>query len=140
MDGDQRETLGVEIGRSLARVGERVSRLQTAHTLLNLLAVIGGLVSTLLAGGSAANGAPLLGVGNAGWGLTCALAALLTLGGTLAGGIDQQFRVGETLGQARACMGRLRALEVALSTGSVQPAAVAERYTDLLADCQAVLR
>lgn len=140
MEQDERTTLGLEIQQSLARADRRVGRLQVVHTLLSILAVLAGALSTLLAGGSAVNQAPLLGIGEAGWGLTCGFAALLTLTGTVAGGINQQFRIGETLGQARSCAGRLSALEVSLSMGNVQTAKIAEKYADVVGEFQAVLR
>jgi hypothetical protein len=113
----KQEQLRQLVSSTLRRAETRTANLHRTHMSL----VVGGLVtsaaSTLVAGGAALQG-PLLGPGAAGWQLTCGLAAVLGFISTICLGIEQQLKLGERLPAGRNHVGRLRALDVALTTGT----------------------
>ncbi len=140
MAGDSVANLQQRIQASLLQTRRCVARLQMVHALLVATTILTGALSTLLAGISAAIGAAVIGEGEAGWRLVCAVVAVITFAGTVAAGIIQQFRVPQALAEARACAGRLSALDVALGVGNVSAAEIAGKYADIVAEFQAVLQ
>jgi hypothetical protein len=139
VDENIKITLLEKVEHSLTRANGRISQLSRFHTLLISTSLATGVLSALLAGLSGVMGSPVIGSGNAGWGLTCLLAALLTLVGTLASGANEQFHISETLDKARACAGKLNALKVALDVGNLTVPDIASKYTDLVAEYHSVL-
>jgi hypothetical protein len=139
MDENAKTTLQQTVQASLDRASGRISQLSLLRTVLVSITLAAGAISTLLAGLSGITGSPVVGSGDAGWGLTCVLAAVLTLIGTLASGANEQFHISETLDKARSCAGRLNALQVALSVGNLAVADVANKYADVVAEYQSVL-
>ena len=113
----KQEQLRQLVSSTLRRAETHTANLHRTHMSL----VVGGLVtsaaSTLVAGGAALQG-PLFGPGAAGWQLTCGLAAVLAFISTISLGIEQQLKLGERLPAGRNHVGRLRALDVALTTGT----------------------
>jgi hypothetical protein len=139
MEENTQTTLQERVQASLSRASERISQLSLLRTVLISVTLATGALSALLAGLSGLTGSPVVGSGDAGWGLTCLLAAVLTLTGTLASGANEQFHISETLDKARSCAGRLNALQVTLSAGSLAISEVANKYADLVAEYQSVL-
>jgi hypothetical protein len=64
-------------------------------------------LATFFAGVSSLSGTPIV-VND--WRITCAIAAVFTLGATIAGGAQSQLAKPELLTQASECVGKLRAL------------------------------
>jgi hypothetical protein len=139
MGEQEAEVLTRKIQDSLTRARSRLARLQTTHTSLVIGSLATGGLSTLLAGLSAANGQALLGTGDPGWRITCALAAVLTFAGTLATGAMQQLKISEELAQARTCAGRLAALDLALTVNRQPVGEVAAKYAEVVTEFQAVI-
>ncbi len=139
MEDNGKTALQERVQASLVRANARISRLNVLRTILVSTMLATGVLSALLAGLSGVTGSPAIGRGDAGWGLTCLLAAMLTLTGTLASGANEQFHVSEMLDKARSCAGRLNALQVTLSAGSLGIPEVANKYADLVSEYQAVL-
>jgi hypothetical protein len=121
------ETIRTQIRRLESAVSDLAGRNQN----LILTSLVCGGLSTLVAGLTAAKGTPLVAMPQA-WRWTCLLAALLTFGTTLAAGLQKAFSVPEKLGSATACLGRLRALELALAVRGASPEEVAREYEALL--------
>jgi len=113
----KQEQLRQLVSSTLRRAETHTANLHRTHMSL----VVGGLVtsaaSTLVAGGAALQG-PLLGADAAGWHLTCGLAAILAFLSTVALGIEEQLKLAERLPAGRIHVGRLRALDVALTAGT----------------------
>ena len=126
------------IQASLRRAEAYTAGLRKTHTTL----VVGGLVSsaatTLVAGGAALGGAAA-GLNTGGWQLTCGLAAILGFASTVCVGIVQQLRLGERLPQGQLCVGQLRALDVAMATGSRALGDIAKEYAAIVKDSSEVL-
>lgn len=123
--------LNQRIQSSLRRAETYTLGLRKAYTRL----VIGGLVSsaatTLVAGGTALQG-PLLGTGTTGWRITCIVAALLSLISAICVGAGQQLKLGERLPQGLLCVGRLRALDMALAIESRDWNDIAIEYEEIV--------
>ncbi len=127
----RQQQLGQHVQASLRRAEAYTSGLRRTYTTL----VVGGLVSsaasTLVAGGAALGG-PAVGLATTGWQFFCVLAALLSFGTTVFVGIVQQLKLGERLPVGQLAVGRLRALDVALTTGSREWGDIAKDYEVIL--------
>ena len=125
------DRLRQHVEASLRRAEAYTSSLRQSHTRL----VIGGLVSsaasTLVAGGAAMLG-PAARMGNGGWVFFCLMAAFFSFVATIFAGIVQQLRLGERLPVGQLCVGRLRALDVALTTGTREWMDIAKEYEAVL--------
>lgn len=134
----QQAQLQQHIQVSLRRAEAYTASLRKTHTAL----VIGGLVAsagtTLVAGGAALGGAAA-GLNTGGWQLTCGLAAILGFVSTVCVGIVQEFRLGERLPQGQLCVGQLRALDVAMTTGSRTWGDIAKEYESIVKESAQVL-
>jgi hypothetical protein len=139
MDEQMKTALNTRLDDSLRRAQGETARLRHTHSTLVGGTVVSGALSTLLAGVSAVGGAAVIGSGEAGWQITCAVVAALTLIGTLTTGIDQQFRIQESLGAARRCAGELAALRALLDLGTASSEDISRRYASLLAEYASVI-
>jgi hypothetical protein len=121
------------IQASLRRAEAYTANLRRTYTFL----VVGGLLcsaaSTLVAGGAAVGG-PAVGLAQGGWQFFCILAALFSFATTVLVGVVQQLRLGERLPLGQLCVGRLRALDVALSTDSRDWGEIIKEYEAILKD------
>jgi hypothetical protein len=123
----------------LEHLDTRIQRLQRTNTALLASGVVASAVSTLITGVTAANG-PVIGNGTPGWRLACGLAAVFSFGATVAVGLNQRLRIGEKLADGRQCTGRLRALEIALMTGSRPRDEIVEEYQELVREYPDLVR
>jgi len=74
---------------------------------------------------------PTFGKGPPAWKVTCTVVALLTAGATILSVIHKQQAVPVRLGNASACVLKLRALEMDMTLGSCDVAQVAKEYQEL---------
>ena len=121
------------IQASLRQAETYTAGLRKTYTIL----VVGGLVSsaatTLVAGGAALQG-PAAGLTTGGWVLTCGIAAILGFASTVCVGVVQQLKLGERLPLGQLCVGQLRALDVAMTTGSRAWGDIAKEYEAIVRD------
>lgn len=131
-----REVLIDGIRAKIPGVEARVRRLSTANSRYIYLGIIAGALATFVAGLTAFKGAPLLDVPQQAkqeaWQITCAIAAMLTLVATLCTGLQKALTVPEKLGAAIACLGRLRALDLALTVRGADHVEIAREYENLI--------
>lgn len=119
------------ISQGLERLSSRLRRLHRTNTALLVAAVLTSGLATLVTGITAATG-PVIGEGIPGWRLACAVGAVFSFGASVSVGLNQSLKLGERLAQTRECNGRLRALEVALTTGSRSWHNVAAEYEEIV--------
>ena len=120
------------IRADLRRIEARSRELDRLDFRLVASSLAATALATVLAGLTAAAG-PLAGEGPPAWRLTCgAIAVITALSGALTGA-HQRFRVPERRAQALTCLGRLRALELALGISRRDPTDVAREYQEVLA-------
>ena len=128
---EQKDVLLHRVTQALDGLSERLRRLRRTNTTLVVSGVLTSGLATLITGVTAATG-PLLLEGIPGWRLACALGAVFSFGATVSVGLAQSLKVSERLAETRECSGRLRALEVALTTGSRPWRDVAMEYKQIL--------
>jgi hypothetical protein len=120
-----------EMVKNSLREAERIaSQLRKTNTRLVFAGISSSAACTLFAGLTAARG-PLLREGPAGWRLACIISAILAFAATLCIGLDQQLRINDRLSTAYRCVGRLRSLEVIITTGGRSWQEVTSEYAEI---------
>jgi hypothetical protein len=119
------------VAQGLDRLNRRHRQLRRTNTWLLVFGVFTSGLATLITGVTAASG-PVIGEGIPGWRLACAAGAVCSFGATLTVGVSQGLKVSERLAETRECTGRLRALDVALTTGSRSWHNVATEYEEIV--------
>lgn len=115
---------------SLARAQQIVSGLGRTHARLLVAGMATSAAATLVAGITAAQG-PVLGQGPEGWRLACIVAAVLAFGSTVSTGLHQQLKIGDRLSEGTQCVGRLKSLDVVMTTGSRGWDEIAKEYEEI---------
>jgi hypothetical protein len=128
---DRSDIIENRVKASLAENEKLAKRLHRTNAGLLIAGVVSSASSTLVAGVTAAGG-PVVGSGTPGWRLACTIAAVLSFGATVAIGVNQRLKIGERLAESRHCAGRLRAMEIAMATGSRDWHNIAEEYEELM--------
>ncbi len=99
--------LSQQIQASLQKASAFRNRLQTSSVRYTLAGLALSALATFFAGLSSLAGKPIV-VDD--WRITCAVAAVFTLGATIATGVQSQLAKPDLLTQASECVGKLRAL------------------------------
>ena len=133
-----REQLRQLVSSSLHRAQTHTTALHRTHAGLVISGLVTSAASTLVAGGAALQG-PLLGPGASGWQLTCGLASILAFASTICLGVEQQLKLGERLPAGRSSVGRLRALDAALTAGTRDLTEIAKEYELVIKELAEVL-
>jgi hypothetical protein len=115
--GFDHNTFTQMVKASLRSAENRTASLRTTNTRLLVAGIVSSTVTTLVAGGTAAMGS-VVSLPDQGWRIACIVAAGLAFISTLSTGLAQQLRLGDRASQGNQCVGRLRALDVALATGN----------------------
>src|SRR5262245_59568480 len=113
---DDHEELLKRISQSLEHAAGKAATLKRRNTFMISAGLVAGAVGTILAGLASARG-PLAGQGAGAWKVTCGLIGVLTACATLLPGLNQRLSIPDRLVKASACIGRLRALEIAITLG-----------------------
>jgi hypothetical protein len=109
----------------------RIAGLRKTHLWLLLASIVSSAITTLVAGVTAAAG-PVVSEGVAGWRLACIVAAVFGFASTACTTLTQEMKIGERLVQGTQCVGRLKALDVAIATGSHSWEEITKEYTDIV--------
>ncbi|RIH81813.1 hypothetical protein Mterra_02948 [Calidithermus terrae] len=123
--------LADHVRRSVLKAEAYTARLRRSNTRLLLTSLFASGASTLVTGVTAAGG-PVVGSGIEGWRLACVAGAVLGFAATVSTGAVQQLKVGDRLSEGNQCLGRLRLLEVAISTRSRPLEDIAKEYAEVL--------
>ena len=102
---------------SLRKAEDYASRLQRTSTRLLASSIVSSAATTLVTAITAAQG-PIVGEGPTGWRISCIIAAVFGFATTLFVGLNQQLKISDRLSQGNECASRLKALDVAIATGS----------------------
>ena len=106
-----------------------VSRTRRANTRAVLAALLASSLSAFLTGLPSALGQPVVGT----WRITCAIAAAFAAFAAVTTGLQAQFRFADRLAVATECLGRLRALEVRASLGTLPQDELANELAEIVA-------
>ena len=132
MEHDRQDS-GALAGRvrdSIRKAEGVVADLRKIHTRLTTTTIVSSAASTLVAGITAAAG-PVVGEGPEGWRMACIIAAVLAFVSTVGTGIGQGQRIGDRLAEGSQCVGRLRYLDVTITTGSRSWEAIGQEYEEI---------
>lgn len=124
------DALAQSVKASLNQAEKRVSNLRQSNTRLIMTGIASSAGSTLVAGVTAATG-PLVGTGDAGWRLACIVAAVFAFIATVSTGMKQQLKISDRLAKGAQCVGKLRALDVTISTGNQDWQEIANEYKEI---------
>lgn len=127
---DVPKILTERVHQSLTQTEVQLAGLRSKHSRLTFTSITFSAATTLVAGITTVTG-PLVGEGIAGWRLACAVAALFAFIATIAGGLLQQSKYEERLARGDQCIGRLKALNVAASTGRKSWDEIGAEFEDL---------
>lgn len=126
-----REVLTKSVKASLRKAEERTAGLHKANTRLLVVGIVSSAASTLVAGFTAAQG-PVIGEGPEGWRMACIVAAVFGFVATVCTGLVQQLKIGDRLSQGNQCLGKLRSLDLAITTGSQSWEEIVEEYQEIV--------
>jgi hypothetical protein len=126
-----REALVQMVKDSLRKAQEHTSGLRRTNTRLIVTGMVCSAGTTLVAGGTAVTG-PVVGVEDAGWRLACVVAAVFAFASTLCTALTTQLKFDERLSQGNQCVGRLRALEVAITTSTENWGETTKEYGEIV--------
>jgi hypothetical protein len=121
---------------SLASARDKVSRIRRTDSQLFVTNVVSPAAATLIASLAAAIGGNEMFQGAAarsedgGWVLACGLVAVFGFIATISGVFKKQFD--DRLAQGNQCVGRLLALDLALSSGGLEREVAAKEYGEIL--------
>ncbi|MAU00201.1 MAG: hypothetical protein CL608_23925 [Anaerolineaceae bacterium] len=124
------DTLARSVKTSLNQAEKRVSNLRQNNTRLIMTGIASSAGSTLVAGVTATTG-PLVGEGDAGWRLACIVAAVFAFIATVSTGLKQQLKISDRLAKGVQCVGKLRALDVTITTGDQEWQEIANEYKEI---------
>ena len=131
MSSEAAHPLSQQIQASLQKASAFRNRLQTSSVRYTLAGLALSALATFFAGLSSLAGKPIV-VDD--WRITCAVAAVFTLGATIAAGVQSQLAKPDLLTQASECVGKLRAL----ISDTLSPACdwedVRKKYQQILVD------
>lgn len=121
---------------SLASAREKVARLRRTDTQLFVTNVVSPAASTLIAslaagiGGNAMFKQAAAQTEDGGWVLACALVAVFGFIATISGVFKKQFE--DRLAQGNQCVGRLLALDLAVTSGNIEWEEAAKEYGEVI--------
>jgi hypothetical protein len=123
--------LAERVQTSLHKAERQVSRLRKTTTRLLVTSILSSAATTLVTGITAAAG-PIVGEGIPGWRLACTVGAVLAFLATVCVGLNEQLRMGDRVSRGQQGVGRLRALDLALATGTRNEEHLLQEYEQVL--------
>jgi hypothetical protein len=115
---------------SLLKAQEQTAGLRKTSGWLLIASIVGSAATTLVAGFTAAAG-PVVAAGDAGWRIPCIIAAAFAFISTVSTAVNQQLKIGDRLSQGNQCVGRLRALDIAIATGNQTWEEITKEYGEI---------
>jgi len=125
------ESLQKSIKSSLHKAEQTASRLQKTYRRLLVGSTVGSALATFVAGLTAAQG-PVVAEGVPGWRLACIVAAGFGFVSTLSSGASQQLKVSDRYLEGKECAGKLKSLQVMITTGSRSREEIAREYEGIV--------
>ena len=116
-EGQDLNAVSKSVKSSLIKTEKALSGHRKKNKNLLLASMSFSAASTLVAGVTSAGG-PIIGSGIEGWRLACIVAAVLGFISTISTGISQQLESSDDLLEGTQCVGKLRSLDLSITTGS----------------------
>ena len=111
------DAVAKSVKASLQKAEGIISGRRKANTSLLVTGMTTSAASTFVAGITAAQG-PLIGEGIEGWRIACIIAAVFAFAATISTGLSQQLKINDRILEGTQCVGKLKSLDVAITTGS----------------------
>jgi len=139
MPADDKETkpqvdyaaLEQRVRASLAAADEYTWRNRKLNSTLSTIAIIGSALTAFLTTLTAAKG-PVIIQGMLDWQGACSLGAIMSVTTTIASGLNQQMDISRRLMEGSQCVGRLRALELVVTTRARSAVDITAEYAEIL--------
>jgi hypothetical protein len=112
-----------------ARAEQRELRIRRTNERAIYVSLFAGSAATAIAGFAAAAATSPIGP----WRVTCGVVALLTFLATVSAGLQRHLDLSGNLGKLTTCLGKLRALEFAVSMGT-------RPVSEIDAECEEIVR
>lgn len=119
----------LSIDASRRKAESYVAHARRANMRAVVVSLVASSLSAFLTGLPSAIGEPLMGT----WRVTCMLASLFAVIAAITTGLQAQLRYADRLASATECLGRLRALEVQASLGTLSPEELAKTLAQIVA-------
>ena len=125
-----RDALTQRVRASLQKAEKIISGQRKTNTRLVVTGMTSSAASTLVAGITAAQG-PIIGEGTEGWRIACIVAAVFGFAATISTGLSQQLKINDRLLECTQCVGKLRSLDVVITTGSRSWEEIVKEYEEI---------
>ena len=135
MSSQSAHPIDQQIQASLHKASAFRNRLKTSSVRYTIAGFVLSALATFFAGLSSLSGKPIV-VND--WRITCAIAAVFTLGATIAAGVQSQLAKPDLLTQASECVGKLRALMTDTLSPTCDWDDVRKKYQQVLIDYSGV--
>jgi len=123
------KNLSKSIEASLRKAEGMVAGFRKTNNRILITAIVCSGASTLVAGLAAAFG-PAADIGTDGWRTACIFAAVFGFISTVSTGISQQLKISDRLSEGKQCVGKLRYLNVAITTGGSNWEEIRKEYEE----------
>ncbi len=127
---EEHKKLTENVKVNLRRANGMIANYQHTNTWLLTATIVSSAASTLVAGLAATIGPPM-GIEAAGWRAACILAAIFGFIATVSTGLSQQLKISDRLFESKQAMGRLRYLDVVMTTGSKSWGEITKEYEEI---------
>jgi hypothetical protein len=127
---EERRKVTESVKASLRKAGAIVSGYRKKKNRLLTTTMISSTAVTLVAGITAAVG-PVAGTGVEGWRMACIIAAILGFVSTVSTGLSEQLKISDRLSEGRQGVGKLRYLDVVITTGNKSWEEITKEYEEI---------
>jgi hypothetical protein len=128
---ETQEEITKRVRASLGKADEIVRGYKRNNEYLVITSIVSSAFATLVAGMTAAVG-PMSEIGASGWRTACIIAAILAFVSTVSAGISHQFKSEERVADGKQCVGRLKNLEVEITTKSKKWDEIEREYAEIV--------
>ena len=130
---DDRRNLSVSVKASLRKAEGIVSGYRRNNTLLLATTIMSSAAATMVAGVTAAIG-PIASIGIEGWRISCIIAAIFGFVSTVGTALIQELKFSDRLSEGRQGLGKLKYLDVVITTGSISWDDITREYEEIAKD------
>ena len=127
---EERRKVTESVKASLRKAGAIVSDYRKKKNRLLTTTMISSTAVTLVAGITAAIG-PVAGTGVEGWRMACIIAAIFGFVSTVSTGLSEQLKISDRLSEGRQGVGKLRYLDVVITTGNKSWEEITKEYEEI---------
>jgi len=126
---EENKKLSKSIEASLRKAERIVADFRKTNNRIVITSIVSSGTATLVAGLAAALGEGA-DIGTDGWRTACIIAAIFGFVSTVTTGISQQLKISDRLSEGKQCVGKLRYLNVATTTGRSNWEEISKEYEE----------